>query len=156
MGTLHATAEAVKDLLEATGFSKRFEPRLAYDTELALEDLDTLHVDVVAAALACQADSRASLRYEVQVDVAVRYRFGQDETDGLDGSIETDEVEPYLDLLEEIAETLADPDNRALSNKTTAVWIANELRAPWVPEHLRTLRQYTGILRATYVVAKDL
>jgi hypothetical protein len=90
----------------------------------------------------------------VQIDIAVRYRFGSSEQE-TDGSIDVDEIKVYVDLLEEIGEVLADRDNRILSDKIDAVWTGNEIRVPWVPDHLRQNRQYTGILRATYVVDKD-
>lgn len=153
---MHDTAEAVKALIDAaTTLSKSFTPSFVYDTELPLEDADSLHVDVVLAGGSQVPDSRISLRYEVLVDVAVRYRFGTSEQE-TDGSIDVDEIEAYMALLEEIAELLADPDNRSLATKTTATWVGNEIRFPWVPAHLSQYRQYTGILRATYAVAKDL
>lgn len=155
MSTLHDTADAVKTLLDGATLSKAFDPRFVYDTNLPLEDADQLHVDIVAAGLACTADSRVSLRYEVAIDIAVRYRFGTIEQDAVDGSIAVDEIKPYADLLEEIGELLADPDNRKLTDQTVATWVGNEIRFPWVPDHLRQNRQYTGIIRATYLVAKD-
>ncbi|MHB8953565.1 MAG: hypothetical protein ACYC4U_11395 [Pirellulaceae bacterium] len=154
MSTLHDTAEAVKALIDGATLSKAFDPRFCYDTDLPLEDAGTLHVDVVASGLSCVPDSRVSLRYEALVDIAVRYRFGTAEHE-TDGSIDVDEIEEYIALLEEIGELLATPGNRQLATKVTATWIGNEIRFPWVPEHMRTNRQYTGILRATYYVAKD-
>lgn len=154
MSTLHDTAEAVKTLIDAATLTKTCTPSFVYDTNLQLEDAATLHVDVVAAGLACVPNSRASLRYEVLVDIAVRYRFGTTEQE-TDGSIDVGDIEGYVYLLEEIGELLATPANRSLATKTVATWIGNEIRLPWVPEHLRNFRQYTGILRATYVVAKD-
>lgn len=154
MSTLHDTAVAVKALLDGATLSKAFDTRFVYDTNLPLEDADQLHVDVVAAGLTCVPDERASLQYDVGIDIAVRYRFGTVEQDS-DGSIAVDEIKPYVDLLEEIGELLADPDNRRLVDKIDAVWTGNEIRAPWVPDHLRQNRQYTGIIRATYLVDKD-
>lgn len=156
MGTLHDTTEAVKTLLAAGSFSKSIDPQFVYDTELPLEDLDTLRVDVVAASLVQVPDSRVSVRYEVGVDVAVRYRFGVADQTASTGDVTLAAIEGYVDLLEELAEYLADPDNRVPSTKTAAVWVGNEMRVPWVPEHLRQNRQYTGIFRATYQVMKDL
>lgn len=156
MSTLHDTAEAVKTLIDGATLTLAFTPSFVYDTNLELEDTDTLHVDVVAAGLSCVPDSRVSLRYEALVDVAVRYRFGTADQVAATGAIDVTKIEPYTALLEEIAELLADPDNRKLATKTVATWVGSEIRYPWVPEHLRTMRQYTGILRATYVVAKDL
>jgi len=154
MTTLHDTADAVRSQIAAGSYTLSFTPTLQYDTDLVLEDIDTLDVAIVAASLTQQADSRNSLRYEVGVDVAVRYRFGTAEHDG-EGKIKTAQIEAYIGLLEEIAEELADPSNRTLTDKAAAAWIRNEFRYPWVPEHLRQNRQYTGIFRATYVVMMD-
>ena len=151
---LHDIADAVKDLLDGASLSKSFTSRLVYDTELQLEDLDTLHVDLVAAGLSVAPESRASLEYNALIDIAVRYRFGVLEH-GTDGSIDVEEIAPYLALLEEIGEYLADPDNRRPPFMADAAWIGNEIRSPWVPEHLRNNRQYTGIMRATYALEKD-
>lgn len=154
MSVLHDTANDVKDLLETADLSKSLTARLVYDTELPLEDEDELHVDIVPAGLVCQADSRASLAYDVYVDVAVRFKFGTSEQE-TDGAIAVEEIDGYIELLEEIGELLADPDNRMLPGDAKPVWIGNEIRAPWVPQHLREFRQYTGIMRSTYRVAKD-
>lgn len=152
---LHDIADAVKDLLDAATLSKAFDVRLAYDTELQLEDLDTLSVDLVAAGLTVSSESRSSLEYNAVLDIAVRYRFGVLEQE-TDGSIDVEEIAEYLELLEEIGEHLAAPANRQLATTTPATWLNAEIRFPWVPEHLRSNRQYTGILRATYYAAKDL
>ena len=154
MSTLHDIAVAVKSLLDGASLSKTLDVRLAYDTELVLEDLDTLHVDLVAAGLSTTPESRSSLEYNALIDIAVRYRFGVLEHD-TDGSIDVEEIAAYLQLLEEIGEQLADPGNRQLATTTPATWLGNEIRAPWLPDHLRNNRQYTGILRATYYAAKD-
>ena len=156
MGTLHDTVGAVKTLIENGTFSVSFDTYQSYDTELLLEDADSVRVDVVAGGMSCVSDSRVSLAYECDVDIALRYRFGVAATVAADGSIDIDDIEDYLDVLEEIGEYLADPDNRSLATKTSATWLRNTILMPWVPEHLRTNRQYTGILRATYRVAKDL
>jgi len=154
-GVLHGTASAVVDLLADGTFAKEFTPEISYDTDLILEDASTIRVDVVPASLVQVPDSRVSLRYEVGVDVAVRYRFGTSDQE-TDGKVSVDKAGAYLALLEELAEYLADPDNRKPSTKAMAVWSSNDIRTPWVSEHLRNNRQYTGIFRANYIVAVDL
>lgn len=154
MSTLHDTAVAVKALLDGATLSKAFDSRFVYDTNLPLEDADQLHVDIVIGGWSQVPNDRASVQNDVGIDIAVRYRFGTIEQDN-DGSIAVDEIGPYLNLLEEIGDLLANPGNRILVDKIDAIWTGNEVRAPWVPDHLRQNRQYTGILRATYVVDKD-
>jgi sulfite reductase beta subunit-like hemoprotein len=106
--------------------------------------------------LTAEADSRSSLAYNALIDVAVRYKFAAATQIYATQEIDLTYIEEYVDLLEAIAEHLATPGNRALTAKTDATWLRNEMRAPWVPEHIREHRQYTGIVRATYYVAKDL
>ena len=156
MGLLHDTAEAVRDLLDASSLSIEVNADVSYDPELPLEDLDAVHVTVVAASLLQEPDSRISVAYNIGLDVAVRYRFGVS-SQIADQSIDIDDVGDYITLLEEIAEYLADKDNRVLTSVTgKPSWMRNEIRFPWVPQMLRENRQYTGIMRATYYSAKDL
>jgi len=157
MGLLHDTAEAVRDLLNAASLTIDFDADVSYDPELPLEDLDSLHVDVVAASLQQERSSRAGVAYNIGVDIAVRYRFGVSDQVAATQAIDIDSVGAYISLLEEIAEHLADPDNRVLTAVTgKPSWLTNDIRLPWVPQLLRENRQYTGIMRATYFCDKDL
>jgi len=157
MGLLHDTAEAVRDLLNAASLTIDFDADVRYDPELPLEDLDSLHVDVVAASLQQERSSRSSVAYNIGVDIAVRYRFGVSDQVAATQAIDIDSVGDYISLLEEIAEHLADPDNRVLTAVTgKPSWLNNDIRMPWVPQLLRENRQYTGIMRATYFRDKDL
>lgn len=156
MGTLHDTADAVRAVLAAGSFTKSATPIVSYDTELPLDEANTIRVDVVAAGMTSESESRISLRYNVLIDVAVRFKFDPSTQIFATGKIGLSHIEGFVDYLEELAEHLAKPANRALTGKTDATWLRNEIRAPWIPEHIREHRQYTGILRATYYVAKDL
>lgn len=156
MGVLHNTAKAVRDLLNAASLSKAFTASLEYDTELSLEDLDTLEVTVVPAGLSQQQSTRGSIDYTVSVDVAVRYRFGVVDQLSATQEIDTDTIAEYGGLLEEILEYIADPDNRVLGTTPKASLQSNEIRIPWVPAHMHENRQYTGIVRASYYVNKAL
>lgn len=157
MGLLHDTAEAVRQLLNDAPLSVPVEAELCYDTELPLEDLDTLHVSVLAASLVQEPSSRASVAYNIGIDVAVRYRFGVYDQVATTRAIDVDSVGAYVSLLEEIAEHLADPDKRVLTGVAgQPAWVSNEIRFPWVPQQLREHRQYTGILRATFFCDQDL
>lgn len=156
MGILHDTADAVRATIATGSYSLTIEPELAYDTDLALEDADTLHVDIVPAGLTQEADSRASLAYSALIDVAVRYRYSQTQRNDTTQKVTHDNLEMYVDLLEEISEHLATPANRALTDKPKATWLRNDMKMPWLPQHLREHGQFTGIFQATYYVARDL
>lgn len=156
MGLLHDTAEAIRDLLNAGSFSLSFTAATTYDAELPLEDMGTLHVDVLSASMTQEPSSRSSVGYNIGVDIAVRYRFGVTDQVSATQQVDIDTVGAYIALLEEIAEHLADPDNRVLAITGKASWLRNEIRMPWVPQHMRENRQYTGIMRATYFSDKDL
>jgi len=150
---LHETALGVADVLRAAEFSKDVNVGVRYKTDLWLEDvsLDAVHVDIVAAYLRQEADSRGTLRNEVGIDIAVRYKFSP-EHDDLDGNVAIELAGEYLGLLEELADELADPSNRELE-RLPAKWLGNEIRLPWDPEAWKGNRQYTGIMQATYQVS---
>ncbi len=156
MGILHGTTKAVRDMLAVGIFSLSIDPQVSYDAELALEDMGTLHVDVMGASLVQVPSSRISIRYDIGIDIAVRYRFGVTDQVASTQAVHIDLAGAYIDLLEELAEHLADSDNRTLSSTLSPSWSSNEMRLPWVPEHMRQNRQYTGIMRATYFADKDL
>lgn len=158
MSTLHDTCDAVVALLNAgvtaDAFAVDFTAATSYDTELLLEDAGTVSVVCVPASSACVADSRVSLRYDVGIDVALRYRFGTTDQETT-GKVKNASIETYIELLEEMGEYLAYPTRRALPTKLACAWTGNELRYPWIPDHLRQHRQFTGIFRATYRVAVE-
>lgn len=156
MGVLHGTAIAVRDLLNVATLSKAFAASVEYDSELSLEDLDTLAVTVVPAGITQEPMARGSVGYNVQIDIAVRYRFGVTDQDSGTQAVDIGVIGEYGQLLEEIAECVAKPENRVLQTTPPASLQRNEIRAPWVPQHLHENRQFTAIVRATYFVNKAL
>lgn len=152
MSVLVDIAEAVVAEINAATLTLDVEAARSYDTDALLEDLDTLRVDVVPVRLAGEMQDRGSLGREAVVDVAVRKRFGTTDT-AENGLVNKSAVDELVDLVEEIDELLAGATR--LSTYTGAIWQVSEIRAPWMPDHLRQNRQFTGILRVTYSTTTD-
>ncbi len=86
-----SVANAVVSYLEAAGTTTAIEPERSYaDWELALEDAETLHVDVAVVTSELKVDliAQKMMRFTVPVDVAIRKRFGTDKQDDDTGRID--------------------------------------------------------------------
>ena len=151
---LHTIAVEVADLINQAPLSLPVGATVRYNARAELETLNEARIDVVPAELLSANASRITLEHAVGIDVVVRYRFGTISHDAVyTGDIEAVDIALWVEMLEQIAAWLADPANRSL---TSAAWVRNEIRLPWVPAHLLEHRQYTGILRAFYQAEEDL
>lgn len=153
-------ADAVVGELNDAKLSIDITPERSYaEWDEELTELNTLRVDVVPVGLAsAELSARNVIGYDVDVDIGIRYRFGPADTEAGDGRIAIDEIDALVLLVEEIVEYLSDSDNseRRLSDYTSASLAAMQVRATYVREHLRTLGQFTAIIRATYSADKQL
>lgn len=152
MSVLVDVADAVAAEINAATLSLDVDAVRGYETDAELEDLDELRLDVVPVRLAGDMHDRGSLFREVAVDVAIRKRFGLSDQDNT-GEISRESIDELVDLLEEIDDLLAGVTR--LSTYSGASWFGSEVRTPWMPDHLRQQRQYTGIVRVTYNVSTD-
>lgn len=156
-----AIAEAVKDRIEsATALTSReYTVRRSYlewDLELKglekaeLQEAEKLLIDVVAHSTDQQVElsARGVLRYTVPIDIAVRRKFGESEKDLATGRIKVEEIDKHVLLVEELHKMFT---TYRLGDFPYAVWdnekggttiLANPHR-----DHLRELRQFTGIVR---------
>lgn len=151
-----STADAVVAAINAGSFVRTFEATRGYDVTADLEGLyGQLRVDVVPAKYDQRQDTRSSIEYRPQIDVGIRYKFAQSDESN-QGDIQFDEIDAYVELLEQINEHLRKPAYRRLPGYTAAVLLSSEIRAPWLPKHLSAWRQYTGLLRLTYSIEKEL
>jgi hypothetical protein len=152
-----ATAEVVlvadaiaADLAAAAArdeFSQEFVPARSYQSETRLEDLGTLHVDVVPVTPDPEVEARLSVACRSQVDVAIRKRLDGEELDPDTDRPLAASVDALMLLEQEIFCWLV---NRRLSTYSGAAFAGGQVRAGWVPAHLDQLNQFTGILRVTY------
>jgi hypothetical protein len=153
---LVTVAEAVKDELALGSFVRTIAPERSYaDWDEELTDAGLLHVDVVPVRVAdTQLAARGELQYSCEVDIGVRYRFSQEEREQYSGRVSVAEVDALVDLVEQFHEYFTDADNagRRLSTYTAATWQATDIRASYSRDMLRTLGQFTGVVRVTYEV----
>jgi hypothetical protein len=165
---LQQVAAAVVALIEQgeaqSVFAHSITTERKYDTNLQLEDTDVISVQVIPAI-----SNRTRLSYntwnrDIALDVMVRKRFPASSFDS-DGLIAKEEVDVYVELLEQIDDWLAVRANSPLPAYDQATYIEDDtkeadnsivrelgIRFPYIPEHLRELHQYTGILRVAYHV----
>jgi hypothetical protein len=133
-------ADAVVLEMNAGVFSQEFVAERIYNPELELEQAETLHVGVMPGSVESSVSSRITTKQEFQIDVAVRKKFDTDDAA---------QINSMLALLQEIDVYF---QFRKLIGYPDATWTKSKTKYPWVPEHLRSLRQYTGLLVLTYRV----
>lgn len=157
---LSQVVEALRQQLEdnAANFVRSFVPERSYaDWDLALEDADKLHVDVVLVTTEIQTnpisrhanDVGGDVEYIVPIDVGIRQRFGQSEEEPSSGRISVAEIDQLVLLETQIFEYLYQEE---LTTYTAASWEDTRIVVACSREHLRQNRQFTGIIRTTYNV----
>ena len=153
---------------EAQGkFARSIVTERKYDTSLQMEDTDTISVLVIPAGSTRTRISQATWNRDIAVDVVVRKRFASTSFNDA-GLIETEDIDPYIELLEQIDDWLAKRDNAILPTFKQAVYIEDDtrlsessivrplgIRYPYHPDHLRDFHQYTGIVRVAYAVESE-
>jgi hypothetical protein len=149
---------------EAAGaFSKAILTERVYDTELALEDTDVVSVLVIPTFTKRWRESNGTWIRAVRLDVIVRKRF--DQSSIVEGRIERDAVDEYADLAEQIDDYLADPDNHVPFGMLNAEYIEPKdgdvdseilkgLGVHVVTEHLKSMNQFTALVRVAYEVTE--
>ena len=166
---MQQVSDAIVALLEAGEaagtFSKAIVTERQYDTELQLEDTDVISVQVIPVASNRTRKSEGTYNRDTSFDVMVRKRFPQTDFNEA-GGIERERLDEYVDLLEQIDNYLADPDNHVPDTYTDACYIEDDsgesdreitrdlgIRIPWIPDHLTKYHQFTGVVRVAYAVA---
>lgn len=149
-------ADAVVTALRAGTFSRAIDPVRSYaEWEEQLEDLGTLHVDVVPLQTgpATELDDRGSVQYTCEVDIGVRYRFGTAEQESTTGRVDVADVDACKLLVQEIAEFFI---TDRFADSPFAVWQETEIKLGWSRKHLRTMRQFFGFVRLTFTATREL
>ncbi len=149
-----SVANAVVSYLAAAGTTTSIDPERSYaDWELALEDAETLHVDValVTSELGIGLSARGMERFVVPVDVAIRKRFGTDKQDDDTGRIDLANIDELMLLTQEVFEAFLP---HRLTTFTDAVWESTKVLVAADRDMLRTARQFTSVIRVTFVVNK--
>jgi hypothetical protein len=147
-------ADAVTLELAAGTFSQSFEPVRSCSGPMALEDSNTLHIDVVHDLVELDTATRNSMSFDCRVQIWIRKRFGPESSDEATGEIEIAEIDAMYALEQEIAAFFG---LRRLAAYESAVFRAATIPVPLIPEHIDKLRQFTGAIHVTYqtAVAKE-
>jgi hypothetical protein len=119
-----------------------------FDPHRDLPEIADLRVDVVIGDRKSQPLSRVSKRNLLRVDIAFRQHIsGEPES-----KAETEQLEGLVAVAEEVEAFFTNPPRR-LQFADFAVWHETELIYPYLPSHLGGKRQFTSLLRLTYLVA---
>ena len=159
-------ADAIVATLAAGAFSQAFTPVRSWaQWQRAFEASEAvgLQVDVVpVSGLDDELNSRKAVKYSPAIDVVVRKKFAGEDLEEVPGENEArvkfEKVAELVALLEEIHRALtavrlgaSGPD--PLGN---VVWEQDRILAAYVPTHLRSFHQYTGVVRITTAINRDL
>lgn len=149
-------ADAVTTALNAASLSQTFEAVRSYaEWDEALEDFGELHVDVVPLQTGptTELEARAEVDYTCEIDIGVRYRFGDSSPDRDDttGRVDKDQIDAMKLFVQEIAEYFM---TDRLADTNTAVWQETEIKLGWSRKHLRQMRQFFGFVRLTFVATR--
>lgn len=133
-------AEAVRAEIAATDWSRPIEPVRAWRLLADRADLAPIGVTVRPRRAAVLAGSRAHGAWEIEVELSLRHGLG---------SLETDEIDPLVALVEELAGHFR---ARRLIGCPEAVWLRTEIDPLAAEEHLDELRQLTAVVVLVYRV----
>ena len=152
---LEKVATGVTSALAGGSFSQTFTAERSYaDWELPLDDAaaDALRVDVVPVNNPeTDLETRGQVNYKAAADIVVRKKLNVPEQDPSTGRIAIGQIDALVALVLEIHQFFL---AARLANYDSAVWDKTEIRAAYVPKHLRQHRQFTGIVRVTFDVSR--
>ena len=131
-------ADGVASALNGEVFSKDFTAVRAYVPSFKIHETDGLQVTVVPRGLERTSGTRSESQHDYQVDVGVQEKFEQGDAAELD---------PLMDLVEEIADFLGD---ETLDTDPLCACASVEHGALYVQEHMREGRVFTSVLTCTY------
>lgn len=149
-------ADAVTAAIAGHDFGIEFACERSYpDWDSELKETGCLRVDVLPVRhTESTLNTRGSVAYNCLTEIGIRRKFGQGEQQVVNGRIELSEVDRLVYLVEQIHELLCGWDKRQLA--ADIAWQDTEIRASYVPPHLKDWRQFTGIIAATYRVTRTL
>ena len=116
---------------------------------LEVAESDKLRIDVVSHTTeqTTELSSRTSRQYLIPIDVAVRKRFGANLQDEVNNRINVEEIDELILLTQELQELFT---KLRTADTLNAVWQSTTIVSAPVREHLRELRQFTGIVRIIF------
>lgn len=152
-------ADALVDTLNAMAWSgTTYEARLsfaaAYDEELSDGDEEAIQLDVIVPEEFddVSLDTRGTIKRVATFDVVIRRKFRQQDNDAA-GAIDTDQLKELIELGEKLskAATFA-----RMTDAADAAWTDSDHNPIYRRDHLRQLRQFTGVVAITFEIESDL
>lgn len=131
-------AEAVKDILSATGYSMAFTATRNYRVLYSLKDLKTLRVTVIAPLVDSVDISRSANIDIITVNIVIQKQVDPANVAAID---------LLADLVEEIAESF-----RGTRFKKW-IWLGTKIATPYDPEDLSEWRTFTSVIELQYQIA---
>lgn len=98
-------------------------------------------------------DTREASEYRPACDIVVRKRMLPEDYVPETKRLSLAKVDELVRLVEDIHDFLC---AERLSKLSEAVWQETKILAAYKPSHLRQHHQFTGIVRVTYAIDKDL
>lgn len=136
MSLIMDMADAMVNTLNAHDFNKPFVAERLYVPMFDLKDMKDLRVSVVPRGVDTAIESRALVKHDVMIDVAVQQKLA---TEG------NAEIDALMNLTQEIADHVR--QRRSIDN---CYWLKTENDPIYSPEHISGLRQFTSVLTFTF------
>lgn len=153
---IEKVSKALRDELAMGEFSQDFEPGEVFDATLELEDLDTLHVDVVPVGSDPDWEARGVMAWDNVLQIAIRKRFGQDDLDEATGKVRNRHMHELLYLEEEIIKFLVNTADTLRGYAAAEMSVKPEVEVKWSQITLRESGQFTSVIRVTYKTQTDI
>lgn len=135
-------ADAVVAELNDASLSLPFTARRSYLPTYKLEELDELHVTVIAKDVVGEMVDRSRDNETHRIDVGIQKRLSE---------IANGTIDPLMQVSREIRDHLK---RRQLTDFPTAAIIGFEHDPVYVPRHLEEHNQFTSVITLSYLVTR--
>lgn len=129
--------------------------QLSNANDLELTDSSELHIDVVIHTTEQELEivSRGKVQFGIPIDIAVRQKLSSTEQDASTGVLNKEEVDRLVKVTQDLSVMFA---GQRLATFDCATWDAEKgtkiVVCP-MRQHLRELRQFTGIVRVHFLAS---
>lgn len=119
--------------------------------QFEVEDATRKHIDVVSHRTEVESElsSQFAMKFEVPIDFAVRQKLGQAEQDIATGRINVEDVDRLMGDVQRLQLLFVQQDDKRLPGFPEVSWQSVKVVAA-PHQHLRELRQFTGIVRVVF------
>lgn len=136
-------ADAVAAVIGGAALSQAVTVRRRYVPKFDLEEMTGVQVSVVPKGGEITHEGRGSGQYDYKVDVGVQKKFTEPDIDA--------EADEMMGLVQEIAALFF---GRRLDGYDDAAWTKTEYIAPYSPEHMDQMHQFTSVFTLTFQVVR--